>query len=104
MQVDARIVRLELAETFVISRESSDHADVVQVALNHEGTTGFGEGAPVERYGESAGSAKAWLDEHAGLLGDDPFALEEIGERLAAVPGEQAAKAALDAALHDLVA
>ena len=103
MQVDARIVRLELAETFVISRESSDHADVVQVALSHEGTTGFGEGAPVERYGESAGSAKAWLDEHAGLLGDDPFALEEIGERLAAVPGEQAAKAALDAALHDLL-
>jgi len=35
-------------------------------------------------------------------VGHDPYALEDIGERLAAVPGEQAAKAALDAALHDL--
>ena len=42
------------------------------------------------------------MEEHAGLLGDDPFALEDVGERLAALPGEQAAKAALDAALHDL--
>jgi L-alanine-DL-glutamate epimerase-like enolase superfamily enzyme len=102
VQVEASIVRLELAETFVISRESSDHADVLQVALSYQGTTAFGEGAPVDRYGESAESAKAWVDEHAELLGDDPFALEEIGARLAAVPGEQAAKAALDAALHDL--
>src|SRR5262249_45401449 len=36
------------------------------------------------------------------LLGDDPFALEDVGERLSAIPGEQAAKAALDGALHDL--
>ncbi len=102
MQVEASIVRLELAETFVISRESSDHADVVQVALSHKGTTGYGEGAPVDRYGESAESAQAWIEEHAELVGDDPFALEEVGARLGAVPGEQAAKAALDGALHDL--
>jgi L-alanine-DL-glutamate epimerase-like enolase superfamily enzyme len=36
------------------------------------------------------------------LLGDDPFALEEIGARLTEVPGEHAAKSALDGALHDL--
>jgi len=102
VEVEARVVRLELAETFVISRESADYADVLQVALSHERTTGFGEGAPVDRYGESAESAKDWVDENAGLLGDDPFALEEIGARLGAVPGEHAAKAALDAALHDL--
>ena len=102
MQVEASIVRLELAETFVISRESADHADVLLVALSHKGVTGYGEGAPVERYGESAESAKAWVEGNAGLIGDDPFALEEIGARLAAVPGEQAAKAALDGALHDL--
>jgi len=102
MEVEAGIVRLELAETFVISRESIDYADVIQVALSHEGTIGYGEGAPIDRYGESAESAKAFVDEHAGLLGDDPFALEEIGARLAEIPGEHAAKAALDAALHDL--
>jgi L-alanine-DL-glutamate epimerase-like enolase superfamily enzyme len=102
MEIEAGIVRLELAETFVISRASTDHADVVQVAVSHDGTTGFGEGAPIARYEESAESAKAFVEENADLLGDDPFALEEIGARLAAVPGEQAAKAALDAALHDL--
>jgi L-alanine-DL-glutamate epimerase-like enolase superfamily enzyme len=42
------------------------------------------------------------VEEHARLIGDDPFALEDVGERLAAVPGEQAAKAAIDGALHDL--
>ena len=102
MEVEARIVRLQLAETFVISREATDYADVVHVAIRHEGVTGFGEAAPVERYGEDPDSAKRFLDEHGGALGNDPFALEEIGERLAALPGEQAAKAALDAALHDL--
>jgi L-alanine-DL-glutamate epimerase-like enolase superfamily enzyme len=102
VEVEARIVRLQLAETFVIARESTDHADVVHVAITHDGTTGYGEAAPVDRYDESPATAKAFVLEHAELLGDDPFGLEEIGERLAAVPGEQAAKAALDAALHDL--
>lgn len=102
VEVEARIVRLALAETFVISRESSDLADVVHVAVSHDGVVGYGEGAPVERYGESAASALRFLEEHRSLLGDDPFALEEIGARLAETPGEQAAKAALDAALHDL--
>jgi L-Ala-D/L-Glu epimerase len=102
VQAEARIVRLELAETFVISRDATDYADVVQVALSHKGVTGYGEGTPVDRYGESGESAEAFVDEHGELLGDDPFALEEIGSRFAAVPGEQAAKAALDGALHDL--
>ena len=49
-----------------------------------------------------AESALAFVEEHGALLGDDPFALEEIGARLDEIPGEQAAKSALDAALHDL--
>jgi len=102
VEVGARIVRLQLAETFVIAREAADYADVVHVTLTHEGVNGHGEAAPVERYGESVQSALEFVDEHGGLVGDDPFALEDVGERLAAVSGEQAAKSALDAALHDL--
>jgi L-alanine-DL-glutamate epimerase-like enolase superfamily enzyme len=102
VDVEARIVRLRLAETFVISREAADFADVVYVTVTHAGVSGHGEAAPVARYDESAESALAFVQEHAGLLGDDPFALEEIGERLASAAGEQAAKSALDAALHDL--
>ena len=102
MEVTARIVRLHLAETFVISRESAEFADVVQVSIRHADAIGHGEGAPIERYGESAASAAEFVEEHGHLVGDDPFALEEIGARLAEIPGEQAAKSALDAALHDL--
>ena len=95
-------MRLRLAETFVISRESQDVADVVQVSITHDGITGHGEAAPIERYAETAESALAFVEDHAELIGRDPFAVEEIGSRLAEVPDEQAAKSALDAALHDL--
>jgi L-alanine-DL-glutamate epimerase-like enolase superfamily enzyme len=100
VQVDAQIVTLELAETFVISRSTRDSEDVVQVELTHGGVHGYGEAAPIDHYHESAESALAYVEEHAGLLGDDPFALEEVMARL---PGrEYAARAALDGALHDL--
>jgi L-alanine-DL-glutamate epimerase-like enolase superfamily enzyme len=102
VEVEAQIVRLELAETFVIARDATDFSDVVHVSVTHDGVTGYGEAAPIDRYDESAKSARTFILEHAERLGDDPFALEDIGERLAAVAGEQAAKAALDAALHDL--
>ena len=102
MEVTAKIVRLRLAETFVISRETQDVADVVHVTISYKGSSGRGEAAPIERYEETAASALAFVEQHGQLVGDDPFALEEIGARLAEIPGEQAAKAALDAALHDL--
>ena len=89
---------MRLAETFTISRGSEDEAYVVQVEIAHERTTGYGEAAPIERYDESADSAVAWLEQVT--LGGDPFALDEIFDGVP--PGEQAARAALDAALHDL--
>jgi len=100
MQLSARIVPLELAETFVISRGATDMEQVAQVELRHGEVSGFGEAAPVDYHGETAESALAYLEEHADLLGDDPFALDEIESRLP--PREWAARAALDAALHDL--
>jgi L-Ala-D/L-Glu epimerase len=102
MELSARTVTLRLAETFTISRESHDEADVVHVAIEHQGHTGFGEAAPIDRYDETAESALAFLEAAEELLGDDPFALEQIGARMDERPGEQAAKAAIDAALHDL--
>jgi L-Ala-D/L-Glu epimerase len=100
VELAARIVSLELAETFTIARSSRDTADVVEVEIRHEGVSGFGEAAPVETYNESAQSALAYVEAVAGELGDDPFALEEVMQRL---PTEQfAARAAIDAALHDL--
>ena len=102
MELAARTVTLELAETFVIARESSDTADVVEVEIRHDGRVGHGEAAPIERYGETVATATAWLDGVEPLLGDDPWALDEIHARLP--EGEHAARAAVDAALHDLCA
>src|SRR5437868_14020343 len=96
----ARIATLELRETFVISRESRDTEDVVWVELRHGDAVGYGEAQPIERYDENAESALAYVEEHAELVGDDPFALEEIMARLP--QREFAARAAIDAALHDL--
>ena len=46
----------------MIARESSDEDDVVQVELRHDGVSGFGEAAPIERYGESGASALAYVE------------------------------------------
>src|SRR3954470_5264412 len=98
MQLTARQATVQLAETCTISRGSEESADVVQVELRHGEHSGFGEAAPLGHYDQSVESAVAWLE---GVdPGDDPFALEEIGDRLP--PGEDAARAALDHALHDL--
>jgi L-Ala-D/L-Glu epimerase / N-acetyl-D-glutamate racemase len=94
---------LHMAETFVISRGAADEADVVVVEITHDGVTGYGEATPIERYEESAESALAFVEEAAPLLGGDPFALEAIESRLRQRPGEHAGKAAIDAALHDLI-
>jgi L-alanine-DL-glutamate epimerase-like enolase superfamily enzyme len=102
MELSARIVTLELAETFRIARESRDTVDVVDVEIRHDELVGHGEATPTEHYGESATSALAWLDQAGELLGDDPWALDDIHARLP--PGQQAARAAVDAAVHDLCA
>jgi L-Ala-D/L-Glu epimerase / N-acetyl-D-glutamate racemase len=104
VQLTARTVTLALAETFTIARGSSDSEDVVVVELEHDGITGYGEGAPVDYWGETAASMAAFVEgEAAALLGDDPFDLEGIGARLATVPGNTGAKMALDGALHDWI-
>jgi L-alanine-DL-glutamate epimerase-like enolase superfamily enzyme len=98
VELSARKATLRLAETFTISRGSEDEADVVHVEIRHGDVSGFGEAAPIERYEESADSALAWL-EHVEL-GDDPFALDSIADDFP--DGQYAARAAVDAALHDL--
>jgi L-Ala-D/L-Glu epimerase len=100
VETSARIASLSLAEPFVIARDTTTEAEVVWVEIEHEGKSGYGEAAPIERYDESAESALAYVEEVADSLGDDPFAFEEIEARLPA--RELAARSAIDAALHDL--
>jgi L-alanine-DL-glutamate epimerase-like enolase superfamily enzyme len=102
MELLHRRATLRLASPFRISRETTTEEEVVWVEIRHEDRSGWGEATPQPHYGESVDSAVAFLEGAEELLGDDPFALEAIGRRFAERPGEQAAKAAVDAALHDL--
>ena len=102
MELTYRPATLRLAAPFRISRETSTEEEVLWIEVRHDDVSGFGEATPQAHYGESLESAAAFLDDAGELLGDDPFALEAIGRRLAEHPGELAAKAAVDAALHDL--
>src|ERR687898_998746 len=104
VELRAQEATLALAETFTIARTSRRVQEVVRVELEHEGVVGLGEATPVYYWGETVESALGFLGaEVSAALGDDPFALEAIGRRLAGRPGEQAAKCALDAALHDWI-
>jgi L-alanine-DL-glutamate epimerase-like enolase superfamily enzyme len=104
VELRATTISLALSEEFGIARGSRTTQSVVQVELEHDGVVGRGEAAPVYYRGESVQSAAEFLTSAAPpLVGDDPFALEAIEERLEDVEGEAAGKAALDAALHDWI-
>jgi L-alanine-DL-glutamate epimerase-like enolase superfamily enzyme len=95
---------LELAEEFGIARGSRTNQTVVQVELEHEGLVGRGEASAVYYRGESVDAVVEFLSATAPpLVGDDPFALEAIEERLEDVDGVTGGKAALDGALHDWI-
>jgi L-alanine-DL-glutamate epimerase-like enolase superfamily enzyme len=91
-------LRLELAETFRIARETSTFADNVFVTLRFASVSGVGEANPASRWNESVESVvKQLKDVDPGELGN-PFNFEGLLEILP--PGS--ARAALDIAIHDL--
>jgi L-Ala-D/L-Glu epimerase len=104
VELRAKTTSLALTREFGIARGSRTSQSVVQLELEHDGIVGRGEAAPVYYRGESVESAAEFLTTTAPpLVGDDPFALEAIEERLEDVDGEAAGKSALDAALHDWI-
>jgi L-Ala-D/L-Glu epimerase len=102
VRLNHRPATLRLNEPFTISRSTDVEVEEIFVELEASGLVGYGEASPQDIYGETVDSASAFLDEAEQLLGDDPFAFADIERRLAEMPGELAAKAALDSALHDL--
>lgn len=87
-----------------MDRSDRTAREALLVRIEHEGHVGWGEAAPVSYYRQSLGSAEAALGRVGGLLGDSPFPLEAIHERLAREIGDQPATiAAVDEALHDLI-
>ncbi len=104
MHITAYPVELALTTPFRIARGVQETSPNVIVEIVHQGYKGSGEASPAEYYGESPASVLACIELFKGELGDDPFALEDIHERLDHIIGlNPSAKAAVDMALYDLI-
>jgi len=97
------ITRLKLRHTWTTTMSSSDYRDTIQVRLTSSGVTGLGEGAPIVRYHENAEDGKKAIETIASFLQSaNPSHFQKLMSEVSAkVPGQFAAKAALDIALMD---
>lgn len=108
MRVEYDVLQLRTAEPFHIARKSDPHGRRnlrVRVTAD-DGLVGAGEAAPNPFYGETADTVAAVLPRYAEVLAglEDPLALARIEAELeGTVRRNPAARAALSAALHDLV-
>ena len=93
---------LELAHSFTLATSSRTSTPAMMVELDQDGITGYGEASMPPYLGETQESAANFLSRFdAGSLSES-LQLEEILPRIDALaPGNPAAKAALDIALHD---
>lgn len=104
LRLTMRPIELKLTTPFRISRNVQPTSPNVIVEIRYNEYVGYGEAAPDEYYGESQQIALASLTTLAESLGDDPFPIDDIMNRLNhAIRLNPSAKAAIDMALYDLV-
>ena len=95
---------LQLQHTFTVSSYSRNTTPDVQVEIEYQGYTGNGEASMPPYLGQSVDSVTAFLEKVNLEQFADPFCLEDILAYVDSLsPGDSAAKAAVDIALHDLV-
>ena len=95
---------LKLTHTFTVSSYSRKSTPDVQVEIEYEGVTGYGEASMPPYLGQSTASVTAFLEKVDLSQFPDPFCLEDILSYIDGLSeGDSAAKAAVDIALHDLV-
>ena len=95
---------LQLRHTFTVSSYSRTTTPDVQVEIEYDGYIGHGEASMPPYLGQSVESVCAFLQKVNLEQFPDPFCLEDILTYVDSLsPGDSAAKAAVDIALHDLV-
>ena len=95
---------LELRHAFTIATSSRTTTPVMLVEVEKDGIVGYGEASMPPYLGESHETASAFLSKVDLSTFPDPFQLTEILPAIDAIaPGNPAAKAAVDIALHDWV-
>lgn len=94
---------LQLRHAFNLATMSRTVTPGVQVELRLDSIVGYGEASMPPYLGESVESVTAFLAKLDLSRFNNPFAFEEIRAYMDSVaPGNMAAKAAVDIALHDL--
>ena len=102
-RTQAGVFRINLKHTWTTTMSSSTFRDVLHFRLTRDGVTGWGEGAPIVRYNETAAQGAetlrglaAWLDQA------DPWKYSKLQAELSRkVEGQYAMKAAVDIAVFD---
>lgn len=94
----------ELRHAFTIATASRTSTPGMLVEVEHDGVIGYGEASMPPYLGETQASAAAFLARVDLGRFPDPFQLGEILPAIDALaPGNTAAKAAVDIALHDWI-
>lgn len=94
---------LQLKHVFTLANSSRSTTPVMLTKLVYDGVTGYGEASMPPYLGESQKTAADFLSSLNLAQFTDPFRMEEILDYVdEAAPGNTAAKASVDIALHDL--
>ena len=104
MRLSFEPYELQLRHTFTVSSYSRKTTPGVQVRIDYEGFTGYGEASMPPYLGQSVETVCNFLQKVNLKQFNDPFRLEDILTYIDSLsPEDSAAKAAVDIALHDLV-
>ncbi len=95
---------LQLKHVFTVAAHSRKTTPDVQVEIGYDGVVGYGEASMPPYLGESIDSVMSFLSKVDLGQFNDPTQLDDILNYIDRIaPGNTAAKAAVDIALHDLV-
>ena len=104
MRLSFEPYELQLRHTFTVASYSRKTTPDVQVRIDYDGFTGYGEASMPPYLGQTTESVCAFLQKVHLEQFPDPFQLEDILAYVDSLSeGDSAAKAAVDIALHDLV-
>lgn len=104
MKLSFEPYELKLKHVFTVSSFSRSTTPDVQVRIDYDGYTGYGEASMPPYLGQSVESVCTFLKKVNLEQFPDPFCLDDILTYIDSLsPGDSAAKAAVDIAMHDLV-
>ena len=104
MKLSFEPYELKLKHVFTVSSFSRSTTPDVQVRIDYDGYTGYGEASMPPYLGQSVESVCTFLKKVNLEQFPDPFCMDDILTYIDSLsPEDSAAKAAVDIALHDLV-